>query len=452
MNRTRTFTQFPLYSAWPLKRAGFLFTQRREKARPDDVQLTASQEYGVISQELYQHLSGNRVTAALAGVDNFLHVSKGDFVISLRAFEGGIEYAFEDGCISPAYTVLRPSREVGSGFFRYLLKSSAFLSVLQTAVTGIRDGKSVRYKDFADLVLPIPDLSVQVRIADFLDCETARIDHVIIAKRRLMTLLEEKRLATITYAVTRGVSRNGVVDPAGGERVDMVPLDWQVIRFRRVIKRIEQGWSPPSENRPVQPGEWGVLKVGCVNRGRFRPEEHKALPPGVEPRPELEVRDGDLLMSRGNTHDLVGSAAIASNTPPRLMLSDLLYRLVLDERVVRPRFAMYALNGYPLRSQIEACASGSSDSMPKISQEKIKELTWAVPPLVEQDAVIAYLDSHLERIDQLLEVIDRSVRCLEEFRSALITAAVTGQIDPDTWHKRGETDRRLEAIEAEVNQ
>src|SRR5690606_22271243 len=113
--------------------------------------------------------------------------------------------------------------------------------------------------------------------------------------------------ATITYAVTRGVSRNGVVDPAGGERVDMVPLDWQVIRFRRVIKRIEQGWSPPSENRPVQPGEWGVLKVGCVNRGRFRPEEHKALPPGVEPRPELEVRDGDLLMSRGNTHDLVGS-------------------------------------------------------------------------------------------------------------------------------------------------
>lgn len=90
--------------------------------------------------------------------------------------------------------------------------------------------------------------------------------------------------------------------------------------------------------------------------------------------------------------------------------------------------------------------------MPKISQEKIKELTWAVPPLVEQDAVIAYLDSHLERIDQLLEVIDRSVRCLEEFRSALITAAVTGQIDPDTWHKRGETDRRLEAIEAEVNQ
>ncbi len=145
-------------SNWPLKRARFLFKERRENVHLNDIPLSATQNYGVIWQDRYQKISGNRVTVALSGLDNLQHVCRGDFVISLRTFQGGIEYAYDEGCISPAYTVLVSTEEVHHPYFRYALKSSIFLSVLRTAARGIRDGKSINYRDFADLLIPAPPL------------------------------------------------------------------------------------------------------------------------------------------------------------------------------------------------------------------------------------------------------------------------------------------------------
>ena len=186
---------------WPYSRARFLFKQQRERASTSDTQLTASQSHGVISQSLYNQISGSRATAALSGTGSFVHVEKDDFVISLRTFEGGVERAHKTGCISPAYTVMRPAVSVNPDFFHYLLKSCAFIQVLQTAVTGIRDGKSVRYEHFAELTLPCPDINTQKAIAAFLDRETARIDRLTEKKERQEQRLQERQATIINDAV-----------------------------------------------------------------------------------------------------------------------------------------------------------------------------------------------------------------------------------------------------------
>lgn len=450
MNRTRTFTQFPLYSAWPLKRAGFLFTQRREKARPDDVQLTASQEYGVISQELYQHLSGNRVTAALAGVDNFLHVSKGDFVISLRAFEGGIEYAFEDGCISPAYTVLRPSREVGSGFFRYLLKSSAFLSVLQTAVTGIRDGKSVRYKDFADLVLPIPDLSVQVRIADFLDCETARIDRLIEKKRELVEKLEEKRSALSSHAVTRGLNSNVSLRHTDSPFVPLLPAHWTLPKLKQlaVVKTgITLGRKIPEGAKSV---EVPYLRVANVQAGWLDLTEITTIAVLPHELEQFRLQKGDVLMNEGGDADKLGRGVIWDGQIDPCLHQNHVFAVrprepELGEWIVLATNARHGRDYFYLNSK-------QSTNLASIAKSRVEQFPVPLPPKDERRAIVKHVNEKVERINRTQAKIQESIQRFRELRAALITAAVTGQIDPDTWRNRGETDRRMEAIEAEVNE
>jgi type I restriction enzyme S subunit len=166
--------------------------------------------------------------------------------------------------------------------------------------------------------VPVPPLVEQREIVAILDRETARIDALIAKKRRLIELLREKRQAVISHAVTKGLDRNAPMKDSSVEWLGEIPAHWRAMRVKHCIQRIEQGWSPDCENRLAEAGEWAVLKVGCVNHGMFRPEEHKALPPDLNPRPELEVHVGELLMSRANTTDLVGQVAIVPNGTSRL--------------------------------------------------------------------------------------------------------------------------------------
>jgi type I restriction enzyme S subunit len=114
---------------------------------------------------------------------------------------------------------------------------------------------------------------------------------------------------------------------SGIDWLGKVPAHWDVKPVKSLIHSIEQGWSPQCEGYPADDGDWGVLKVGCVNGGRFDPDENKALPVNLEPIPSLGIAKGDILISRANTRELVGSAAVVEDNYPQLMLCDKLYRL-----------------------------------------------------------------------------------------------------------------------------
>lgn len=112
---------------WELVQGRRMFSQEREAGRVTDEQLSATQKYGVVPQKLFMEMEDQKVTLALSGLENFKHVEEGDFVISLRSFQGGIERSAYAGCVSPAYTVLRPAEPIDGRFWSYVLKSKGYI-------------------------------------------------------------------------------------------------------------------------------------------------------------------------------------------------------------------------------------------------------------------------------------------------------------------------------------
>ena len=210
-----------------------------------------------------------------------------------------------------------------------------------------------------------------------------------------------------------------------------VPGHWEVLRIKHFVASLEQGWSPQCESFPVQSDDdWGVLKVGCVNSGVFRSEENKTLPLDLEPLPELGLVSGDLLISRANTRELVGSAAVALQDYPRLMLCDKLYRLRFRPDTCAPMFLALYL-GIPLvRGQIELSATGASSSMLNIGQSTILELGIAIPSSDEQQAIVTFLDRETAKIDALVAEQQKLIALLQEKRQAVISHAVTKGLNP----------------------
>jgi type I restriction enzyme S subunit len=141
----------------------------------------------------------------------------------------------------------------------------------------------------------------------------------------------------------------------------------------------------------------------------------------------LEVRA--LLLTRGNTPELVGDACIVTSTRPKLLLSDLIYRLGVRKDKLNPRFLLHTLLSNFGRSQIEADARGSSESMVKVSQSHIREWLVLLPNLCEQDQIVNRCDSMESSVSAAITKIQDGAARLREYRAALITAAVTGQLD-----------------------
>ena len=129
---------------WGVGQSRRIFALRTERALESDRQLTASQKYGVIYQEDFMQMEGQRVVQVIKGADILKHVEPGDFVISMRSFQGGIEWCKCRGCISSAYVMLVPCKRVHGPFFFYLLKSSLYIQALQTTSNLVRDGQALR--------------------------------------------------------------------------------------------------------------------------------------------------------------------------------------------------------------------------------------------------------------------------------------------------------------------
>jgi restriction endonuclease S subunit len=274
-------------------------------------------------------------------------------------------------------------------------------------------------EDAYSRVAEVPSASEQQAIAAFLDRKTAQIDQIIAKKQRLIELLHEKRQALISQAVTKGL------DPSSRS----TPINWAVERLKFRMKKIEQGWSPQCENRQAEVGEWGVLKVGCMNSGVYDESENKALPFTEKPEPELEVHVGDILMSRSNTIELVGSVGMVHKTQGRILLCDKLYRLVFDLTKLVPEYVVHLLRSHFARCQIERDASGASPSMKNISNDRVADLALPFPPIDEQHRILTWLHRQLAQIARISSLQESQLEKLREFRQTLITDAVTGKIE-----------------------
>ena len=214
-----------------------------------------------------------------------------------------------------------------------------------------------------ELEIPLPPLAEQRRIAEVLDRAEA---------------LRAKRRAALAQldSLTQSLFLDLFGDPATN------PKGWPRVPFRDLLENIDSGWSPKCLDRPVTGKEWGILKLGAVTWCEYDPMENKALPPDVEPDAAIEVKRGDLLFARKNTYELVAACALVRETPPRLLMSDLIFRLRLRPDAKVDSCFLHQLLIYPTkRRDIQKLAGGSAGSMPNISKARLETTAIEVPPI-----------------------------------------------------------------------
>ncbi len=179
-----------------------------------------------------------------------------------------------------------------------------------------------------------------------------------------------------------------------------VPFSWAWVRLGNIALTSDSGWSPQCLPEARSGNDWGVLKVSAVSWGVFKPEENKALPPGMTSRPDCEVKGGDFLLSRANTEELVARSVVVDQTPPRLMMSDKIVRFTFPEEIERA-FINLANTSDPSRAYYARNASGTSSSMKNIGREVMCNLPIPFPPLAEQRRIVAKLEQLMALVDAL---------------------------------------------------
>ncbi len=234
---------------WEMRRGKRLFSPRRELAKPNDVQLSATQAYGVIPQDEYERKVGRRIVKISLHLDKRRHVEVDDFVISMRSFQGGLERAWATGCIRSSYIVLRPTIEVDVEFFSYVFKSRAYIQALQSTANFIRDGQDLNFNNFCAVDLPFPPADEQREIAVALGEATANIDTSIARARRQIALVQEYRTRLIADVVTGKLDVREAAAQLPDESGEEGPVDEDGL----ILDNMDDGSDDISEPREEEP-------------------------------------------------------------------------------------------------------------------------------------------------------------------------------------------------------
>ena len=314
----------------------------------------------------------------------------------------------------------------GKFFFHYFRSMLRYEAGLETAKSTV---DSLRLPMLQNLQVVVPSALEQLSVVRFLDHADRRIRRHIRAKQKLIKLLEEQKQAIIHRAVTRGLDPNVRLKPSGVEWLGNLPEHWNVRLLGRCLKRIDQGWSPVAAEGELAPDQWAVLTLSSVKGGEFDPAAIKPVSVNARVPSGIEIGNGDLLVTRSNTRELVGDVCITRNVRPRTLICDLIYRLVPDAEAFNSRFLMFQLLSRTGRNQIERDARGSSGTMPKIAQRHIRSWQVIVPPLHEQESIAAAIEEMVTRAQRAVGRTHEEISLLREYRTRLIADVVTGKLD-----------------------
>ena len=354
---------------------------------------------------------------------------KGDVLFGkLRPYLAKCVVADTDGVCSSEFLVLSPSDEVVPAYLNATMLMQEFIDAVDASTYGAKMPRA-DWGFIGQQRLPLPPPGEQQAIADYLDTETARIDTLVQEKEELIGLLREAQASAFAATVLRFATAAAGVKCNRFAWLDSLPTSWRIAKVKHLTLSVDQGISPQCESRPPDDGEWGVLKVGCVNTGDFNAMESKSLPSDIMPIEHITLLKGDVLISRANTKNLVGRAAMADKDYPRLMLSDKHYRLRLDESECLPQYLVFVLTHSAVRVHIEERATGASASMLNIDRRTIMDLEIPLPPVELQDEIVREVQADREALARLITHTQEEIALLKELRAATIADAVLGRVD-----------------------
>lgn len=421
-----------------MRKIKYLFRERSEKGFPDEPLLAATQNHGVIPKSDYE----NRTVEAQKGLHLLKLVRVGDFVISLRSFQGGIEYAYHQGIISPAYTILVPLDGILPGYFRHLAKSGPFLDLLKLCVTGIREGQNIDYERLKKHFIPLPPPLEQSRIVRYLDEKTAAIDALIRAKERGIDLLRERKQSLVSAAVIGVFSRNVRKAPRphsqthpkhGGRAVGAsltewpFPPDWQLFRLKE-LARFFKGLNITKADLLSEGAD--VISYGQIHA---KDNDGLSLKDSFLRHTSFELTNESSRLAPGDivfadtSEDQAGIGNCVLNdriTPVWAGYHTITARL--HDTAAAPFLAVLFQSNW-WRDQLRRNSDGVK--VYSITQQSLGNTWIALPPLPEQHRIVAYLNSVCADLVAAESSIRKQITLLQELRTRLVSDAVTGAVE-----------------------
>jgi len=371
----------------------------------------------------YPVFGGNGVRGCSS---HFTH--DGRFVLIGRqgALCGNVNYASGKFWASEHAVVVSPLTEFATVWMGELLRT---MNLNQYSVSAAQPGLSV--DAISALKIPVPPSSDQGAIADFLDCETAKIDALILKKQTLIEKVQEKRSALVSRTVTRGLPPDSAraaglnpLPPIKASGIDWfgeVPAHWKEMMLKRAWATADYGLSDAlTGDGPIK-----VLTMGNIQEGQVHLPENGAL---EEVEENMLVKDGDLLFNRTNSLAHVGKVGICRGiADERVTFASYLVRIRTNRHAL-PAFLNFLLNT-PQQLAFLRCLALPSINQANLNPTRYGQIRVFLPPIREQQIIIDFLDQETATLNDMVRKVGAAIARLEEYRATLISAAVTGKID-----------------------
>lgn len=409
---------------WETRRFKTFLREREERSTSGAEALLSVSAYTGVTPRA-EGLDAGEFLSRAESLEGYKVCHAGDLVMNImlawNRAQGITQY---DGIVSPAYAVFSCDKTLDPGFLNYLVRSDNYCLYFKAFSAGVIDSRLRLYPEqFGTLSCIFPPLPEQQAIAAFLDRETAKIDGLIEEQRRLIALLAEKRQATISHAVTRGLHPSTPLKPSGVDWLGDIPEGWEVVPLKRhwsvtdckhlTAEFVDDGY-PLASIREVQSHH-----VYLAEAKQTTAEYYEQLIEGGR-----KPTAGDLIFSRNAT---VGEVAqVHANHPLFAMGQDVcLLRKLRDD--FSSDFMQSFLKSSVIQKQLDILMIGST--FKRINVEAIRNLTVVFPPVPEQQRIAQFVERQVGKFDALAEIATSAITLLQERRAALISAAIMGKID-----------------------
>lgn len=366
-----------------------------------------------------------------ASFNTYQLVEVGEIILRLTDLQNDkrslrVGHSKQKGIITSAYLKLIAKKTFLSDYYLYLLLHSYDTTkVFYGMGGGLR--QSMKFEEMRRLPILIPPLPEQTKIAAFLDYETGKIDGLIAKQQRLIALLEEKRQAVISHAVTKGLDPTAPLRPSGIDWLGDVPAHWEAMKLKYPIS-VKGGYAFSSESF-TDTGK-KVIRIGDIDtRGVISLQDAKCIPSSAARQfSAYEVTAGYILMAM--TGATIGKAGWYTESEPAL-LNQRVGAFECNKEKISSRFFWYVLKSEGYQKYVTLTAFGGAQ--PNISDTQMLDYSIVLPKMTEQQNIADFLDMESTRFDALSDKARAASNLLRERRTALISAAVTGKIDLRGW-------------------
>ncbi|MFF5781112.1 restriction endonuclease subunit S [Streptomyces virginiae] len=402
-------------------RLRYLYSPSGEANHPHEEVLSVYRDHGVIPKSS----RSDNFNKTPDNIERYLLVRPGDLVVNrMKAWQGSLGVSDHRGIVSGDYEVLRPASDSVSGrYMHYALRSRHMVGEYRVRSTGIRPSQWRLYWDqMGDIRVSLPPLEKQERIAAYLDAETSQIDTLITEQQRLVEMLRERRISVLRSAIS-GVACGGSIG-GSNDWFGSLPEGWGAAPIRRHFS-VNLGKMLNANKDEVEGAEAPYLAAGSIQPETLLLDEPKTM---TFSSPELEhysLRSGDVVVVEGGAG--YGRSHYLRQDLPGWGFQNHVARLRSSTGLVDGLFATYCLKACLASGHIEA--NNRTATIPSLSRDVLGAIRIPVPPASDQRQIAKYLEEQTARIDTLIAESERLVELSQERRAALITAAVTGQID-----------------------